>query len=260
MPWSCRLRGRKLDHKNFQEAAMAKKPARSRTGRSKPRASSAGDKPARERAIDALMALLAEKRFEQIALTEIASAADVSLAELRDTFGSKLAILGGFTKDIDRAVLSGGDADMADEPPRERLFDVLMRRLEALAPYRPAIQSLVRSARCNPGLALALNRMATRSQQWMLAAAAIESSGPKGMIRAQGLALMFAAILRTWFDDEDEGLARTMAALDRALARGQHWSGLLDDVCRIPAGACAIRSRFRARRRRDEPMEEQPVV
>jgi hypothetical protein len=39
-----------------------------------------------------------------------------------------------------------------------------------------------------------------------------------------------------------------MAALDRGLARGQRWSGLLDDLCRIPARAC----RLRGRRRRSE--------
>ena len=41
--------------------------------------------------------------------------------------------------------------------------------------------------------------------------------------------------------------ARTMAALDRALARGQRFAGLLDDLCRIPARIC----RLRPRRRRD---------
>jgi hypothetical protein len=36
-----------------------------------------------------------------------------------------------------------------------------------------------------------------------------------------------------------------MAALDRALARGQRWSGLLDELCRIPSYACRMRSRRR---------------
>ena len=89
---------------------------------------------------------------------------------------------------------------MAEEPPRERLFDVLMRRLEILAPHRQAVRSLLRSARRNPPLALALNRHAVRSQQWMLTAAGIKSSGPRGMIRAQGLAMLFASVLRTWID------------------------------------------------------------
>ena len=128
---------------------------------------------------------------------------------------------------------------MAEESPRERLFDVLMRRLEILAPHKEAVRSLLRSASCNPGLALALNGLAVRSQQWMLTAADIGASGPKGMLRAQGLALLFANVLRTWVDDDDDGHARTLAALDRELARGQRFAGLLDELCKLPERARA---------------------
>src|SRR5262249_7849165 len=121
----------------------------------------------RERIIAAFMSLLAEKSIERIDLTDIAKRAEVPLAELRAEFGSTLAILAAHTKEIDRAVLRGGDGDMAQEPPRERLFDVLMRRIEALAPHREAMRSLVRSAARNPPLALALNSLAVQSQQWM---------------------------------------------------------------------------------------------
>jgi len=145
---------------------------------------------------------------------------------------------------------------MADEPPRERLFDVLMRRIEAMAPYREATRSLMKSAACNPGLAFALNGLAVRSQTWMMTAANIDAAGPRGMIRAQGLAALFASVLRTWVDDEDEGLARTMAALDRALARGQRWSGFLDGLSRIPQ--CVGRSR--RRRRRPQADDEETVA
>lgn len=202
-------------------------------------------KPERDRIVDAFMALLAEKPFERIGLAEIAAAADVSLSELRGIFPSALAIFAAQVRATDRAVLAGGDTDMAEEPPRERLFDVLMRRLEVLAPHKTAVRSLMRSASRNPGLALALNSLGVRSQQWMLTAADIAASGPRGMLRAQGLALLFASVLRTWVDDEDPGLARTMAALDRALARGQRWSGFLDDLLRIPAAVCRVRPRRR---------------
>ena len=195
--------------------------------------------------VAAFMALLAEKSIEQIGFAEIAAQAGVSLAELRGRYGSTLAILAAQMKEIDRDVLSGGDADMAEEPPRERLFDVLMRRIETLAPHKAAVRSLARSASRNPGLAFALNGLAVRSQQWMLTAADISASGPKGMLRAQGLAMLFASVLRTFVDDDDPGHARTMAALDRALARGQRWSGFLDDLCAIPARVCGNRARRR---------------
>jgi AcrR family transcriptional regulator len=202
-------------------------------------------KSERERIIEAFMALLGERAIEQIGFAEIAARAGVSLAELRNAFGSKLAILAAHQKEIDRQVLAGIDADMAQEPPRERLFDVLMRRIEALTPHKPAVRSLIRSAGRNPGLALALNGFAARSQQWMLTAADIPASGPQGALRAQGLALLFASVLRTWLHDEDPGLARTMSALDRALARGQRLSGLLDGLCRIPTSLCRARPRHR---------------
>src|SRR5690242_15838605 len=129
------------------------------TGNSSPAAGSNRDK-----AIAALMALLSERRFEDIGLAEIAGRAGLSLSQLRGEFGSTLAILGAYIKEVDRKVLDGVDRDMADEPARERLFDVLMRRLEVLTPHRGAITSLMESTRRNPGLAFALNGMALRSQ------------------------------------------------------------------------------------------------
>src|SRR5258708_3218909 len=141
----------------------------------------------RERIVAAFMALLAEQPIEEIELGAIAARAGVSLAELRHAFGSKLAILAAYTKEIDRRVLAGIDAEIADEEPRERLFDVLMRRIDVLKPDKAAIASLVRSAMRSPPLALALNGLAVRSQQWMLTAADIPASGPRGQLRAQGL-------------------------------------------------------------------------
>ena len=208
----------------------------------------------REKIIAAFLTLLANAPFESIGLAEVAGQAGVSLAQLRDEFPSTFAILSAHMKAIDRAVLAADYSDMAEEPERERLFDVLMRRLELLAPHRDAVRSLLRSAGRNPPLAFALNRLAVHSQQWMLTAAGTGVSGPRGMIRAQGLAVLFASVLRTWVSDEDPGQARTMAALDRALGRGQRLLGLMQDVCAVPARLCRLRPR--RRRRRDEDYEE----
>ena len=206
----------------------------------------------RDKAIAALMALLAERSFEQIGLAEVAGRAGIKLSQLRAEFGSTLAILGAHLKEIDRTVLAGGDVDMAEEPARERLFDVLMRRLEAHAPYKDAVRSIMCSARRSPGLAFALNTMAVRSQRWMLEAAGIGASGPRGALRAQGAAFMFARVLSVWIDDEEEGIDRTMAALDRGLSSAERWAGFLDDLCAIP---CALRGRRRRHRMRDEEAE-----
>jgi AcrR family transcriptional regulator len=207
----------------------------------------------REKAISALMTLVATRRFEDIGLAEVAGQAGIKLSQLRAEFGSTLAILAAHIKEIDRLVLAGTDAMMEDEPPRERLFDVLMRRLDALAPYKEAVRSVMISARRSPGLAFALNAMSVRSQHWMLEAAGINASGPRGAMRAQGAALMFARVLSVWVDDEDQALDRTMAALDRSLISAVRWAGFLDDLCAIPR--CVLRGPRRRRRARGEEAE-----
>ena len=239
---------------------MARKPTTSPSGAD--RDGEANSEPARsdrDRIIDAFLAILAVRPIEEIGLSEIAVRAEVSLGKLRTQFGSKLAILAAHIKNVDRKVLDGHDAEMADEPARERLFDVLMRRIEVMGPHKEAIRSLMHSARRDPCLALALNGMAVQSQQWMLTAADIGASGPRGMLRAQGTALLFAKVLQTFVHDEDPGHARTMAALDRELGRGERWVGFLDGLTHFSPSRC-LRSVFSRRRHRDDDVGEEPVV
>src|SRR5579862_5425493 len=132
---------------------MARKPKRARKASTAPPPRGAAD---RDKAVDALMALLTEHSFEDIGLAEVAGRAGIKLSQLRAELGSTMAIYAAHVKDIDRAVLAGGDADMVEEQPRERLFEVLMRRIEAMAPYKDAVRSLLRSLSRNPGLAFAL--------------------------------------------------------------------------------------------------------
>ena len=118
---------------------MARKPKRQRKTPPAPPPRGTSD---RDKAIDALMALLAEHRFEQIGLAEVAGRAGIKLSQLRAEFGSTLAILAAHIKEIDRTVLAGGDADMAEEPARERLF----RRVDAAA-GSPRLPTKMRCAR-----------------------------------------------------------------------------------------------------------------
>ncbi|MBI1202113.1 MAG: TetR/AcrR family transcriptional regulator [Rhodopseudomonas sp.] len=206
----------------------------------------------RDKAVDALMVLLTEQPFERIGLADVAARAGIKLSALRAEFGSTLAIFAAHIKDIDKAVLDGDDDDMAEEPARERLFDVLMRRLELMAPYKEAVRSMLRSARRNPGLTLALNRMAVRSQTWMLEAAGISATGPRGALRAQGGALMFARVVEAWLEGEDDedSLDLAMAALNRGLASAERWDGFVSDIISLPR--CLIRRRPRRRHARYE--------
>jgi AcrR family transcriptional regulator len=202
----------------------------------------------RDQILEAFLALLAEKPFETISLGDVAKRASVTLVELRREFGSTFDMLSAFMRDTDNKVLAGAaDVESEESPARDRLFDVLMRRLETLAPHREAVRSLVHSARRNPAFALALNSLSVRSQQWMLAAARIDTAGVQGCIRAQGLSYVMARTLRVWLDDEDPGLARTMATLDRELANGERALNLMESFCRLVPRWPAPRRRRRRR-------------
>ena len=214
----------------------------------------------RDKIIDAFLALLAERRFEEIDFNDVAERAGVPLARCRAAFDSLLAVYAAHVRRVDAAVLEGIDPEMAQESPRERLFDIMMRRLEALAPHKEAIRSLARSARCNPPLALALNAIAARSQSWMLAGAKIPAQGLRGAVRAQGLAFLYADVLRTWLRDDDPGLARTMAALDRALGRGQQLAECFDRLCACVPFPFRGRRRWQPRDHRNDPGEQPAVV
>lgn len=204
----------------------------------------------RAKIVDALMALAAEQRFEDITITDIASKAEVSLADFRDAYPSKGAVLGGFSRRIDRLVLDGTSDDLIDESPKDRLFDVLMRRIDAMTPYKAGLEGVVQWARRDPLSASALNTLAINSMRFMLEAAGISADGPAGALKLQGLVLAWTRVLDVWFDDNDPGLAATMAALDKELTRGGKLAARVDDLSRITAPLHALASALFDTRRR----------
>ncbi len=205
-------------------------------------------KEPRNAIIDALLELASERSWEDITISDVASRANVSLAVFRDHFPSKGAVLAGFSRRIDRIVLDAVSSETAGEPVKERLFDVLMRRLDALSPYKLGLEAIYDWASRDPLAASALNGVALNSMRFMLEAAGIDSEGPVGALKLQGLALAWARVLRAWFRDDDPGLASTMAALDRELTRGSTLVARADDVSRLVSPLFSLaRSLFTAR-------------
>ena len=178
-------------------------------------------KPNPDRVIKAAMALAAESRWRDISLTDIADGAGVSLAQLHAVFSSKAAILRAFSDKIDAIVLDGTDDDVQDEPIGDRLLDVLVRRLEALQDYKPAINSILRDTMTDPVAALCGGPRLLRSMAWSLEASGIRSSGFRGRIRTKGLAAIYVSTLYVWLRDDSDDLGPTLAHLDRALRRAE---------------------------------------
>lgn len=197
----------------------------------------------RDRIIDAALRLAISRPWGEISLRDIAEAANSDLVELRASFSSKADILAAFTRRIDDEVLAQTGKPEKGQSPRDALFEVLMRRLDALEPHKVAIRSIA----ADIGMSPELIRPTLASQAWMLQAAGINTDGVKGNLRVTGLAALYASVLRTWLKDDDPGLAHTMAVLDRGLRRGESSlatvGGAVSTVRRMGK---AFRSAFRA--------------
>jgi len=209
----------------------------------------ADGKDAKTAIVDAMMTLAATRRFEDIAIRDIAAAAGVSLADYRDAFPSKGAVLAAFSRRIDRAVLSTPLGDLAASPARDRLFDVLMRRLDAMAPYRLALREISGWLRRDPAALVELNRLTVNSMRFMMEAAEIDTDGPAGALKLQGLALAWARVFAVWIDDTPPDFSKTMAALDRELTRGER---IVAGVDRLERFVAPLRSLAEAGLRRRE--------
>lgn len=200
------------------------------------------------------MRLASDRPWRDIELTDVAHEAGLTLSDMRDLYPSKGAILDGFIRLIDKKVIEGTTDDLTGEPARERVFDVVMRRLDAMTPYRSALRRIAFAVRGDLGAMAALNRSELNSARYMLAAAGIPSEGPLGVVQLQGLVIAQARVMETWFEDDDPTLAKTMARLDRELGRGEKILQRADDVRRLTAplraiGQALLDGRSRLRRR-----------
>ena len=172
-----------------------------------------------DRVIDAALALAAERGWRGLNLADIAEAAKLPLSKVYPAYSSKVAILRGFTRRIDAAVLASEEADAGEGNARDRLFDVLMRRFDALKPHREALGNIVFDQSRDPVSALCGLGRLERSMAAMLEAARLSAGGLRGLLRAKALGLAYLATLRVFLSDDSSDLAATMAALDRNLSR-----------------------------------------
>ncbi len=205
--------------------------------------------PNQDALISTLFRLLETRSWHDISLADIALESGTDLAELRARIDGRFSVLEKFARQIDVEVIKAVDPDLKGEPARERLFDILMSRLDALEPFKSGIAGLARSARRDPLLAAQLNRLACTSQGWMLEAVGISRDGLIGALRIQGLVLAFSRVLSVWLKDDDPDMARTMAELDKVLRRGET---VLDTVSRFCAAMPSAAGRRRTAQERDD--------
>ena len=173
------------------------------------------------RLLTAFWRVVADHGWDGVTLRRVAAASALPAAEIRARAPrGPRDLLALHMQAMDDAVLVGtvpGQGGTA----RDRVFDVLMRRIDAMQPHRAGIVRLLEELRTEPLLALSLLAALPRSMQRLLEAAEIDASGLSGTLRVKGLLGVWLATLRAWAGDDSVALGPTMAALDRALDRAE---------------------------------------
>lgn len=168
-------------------------------------------------AVDAMLRLAAKHPWRDVTLPDIAAEAGLAMADLRHLAPTKGALVAAFGRRIDEAMM----AEPVDEggSVKDRLFDLIMRRFDALAPHREAVRAIAAGLGRDPLAALCLVPGGMRAMKGLAEAAGVDTRLPLGPLKIKALAAAYLGTFRIWLGDESADAAKTMAALDRALGR-----------------------------------------
>lgn len=175
--------------------------------------------------IAAAFQMVAERGWGRLSVAGAARSAGLPLARTRERFPNRAAILLRFGRLADQAALADAPADGT---VRDKLFYLLMRRIDVLQAHRTGVLALLRDLPTQPATTLLLAMANRRSMRWMLGAAGVSTIGIRGDLRVKGLLAVWLWTIRAWRADESADLATTMAALDGALQRAERmaaWFG-----------------------------------
>lgn len=159
---------------------------------------------------------------------------DITLAHLAEAAGRPLADLYGATlweavdcveEGFDRAIAVGAGALDPNQSVRDRLFDLIMRRFEAMEPHRAAVLSMEHGVDRDPTLIASAHQRNVRCARWVLAVAGLEADGMTGQARAQGLGVIIGQARAAWRTDDGGDFSKTMASLDKNLRRAEEMFG-----------------------------------
>lgn len=167
-----------------------------------------------EKIIKTALSLAAEHGWNDTTLDDIAQKAKISLAELEERYSDKTAILIAYSRMIDDQVAQAAGKPDTELPPRDRLFDVMMERFDALNEQRDGVCAVLSTVKCQPKDALCGLPHLARSMERMLETAGLETDN---VLKTAGLTLIYLKMLWIWRSDDSPDMAKTMAALDKSL-------------------------------------------
>lgn len=167
--------------------------------------------------LEAAFTHLAEVGWAGWSPKTLAATAGYDLAEVYDAFPTPAALAGQLGRRLDKAMLAIDPDELDGLSHRERLFELFMRRFDAMAPFKPGLERLTREAGPEPELLLTSLCNLDRMAAWLIELAELPYHGLQARLARGTLVLAYARIFRVWLDDATPDLATTMAELDKRL-------------------------------------------
>ena len=178
--------------------------------------------------IDTTLSLAGELGWPSVTMQLIGKTANVPLSEVSAIFSSKWDILEAFRERTDLLLTAGKSANLSGQSAKDRLFDILMARIEIIEPWKAGIGSIARHAVAQPITGIRLFTSLNKSMECMIEHVNAKIQGPGKLIQSRGLTLIYLLVLRRWIGDHSSDLGPTMAELNERLISADQ---LISRIC-----------------------------
>ena len=172
--------------------------------------------------IAASLKLALQKEWRQISFGDIAKAAKLPLIEIHQIFPSKVAILKAFNQQMNFEALANVPEFPSNTTVRDQLFELLMLQFDALTQHKKAISRIIRGTIGKDPIASIIGLESSwYSMKNILEAVGVRTVGPIGHLKINGLLIVYLKTTCSWLKDDSPDLSKTMADLDKGLARAE---------------------------------------
>jgi hypothetical protein len=170
----------------------------------------------------AALTLSAEKSWADVSLASLCQTAGQSLLACAEAGITSFSVVAYLDQRLDCAMLEAAADIDSDAPSRDRLFDVVMVRFDAMQDRRASWASILEADAHEPAAALARAARRIRTSAWALEAVGISTASLQATARIMGLARRLRKVEALWLKD-DADLSKTMAGLDQTLRESEQW-------------------------------------
>ena len=160
--------------------------------------------------------------WQNIRLHDIADDLGTSLPVIKEHFRDQDAIANAWFRNSLDALLAPTGKDFRDRPPKERLFLVVMRWLDAMADHRRVTAQMIQGKLYfgHPHHWVPLVFNLSRLVQWIREAAFLDAQGRRRQVEEIGLTTLVVTTLCFWAKDQSEDQVRTRQFFTRRLEAG----------------------------------------